>query len=118
VIVSRDKAKDAAFDLEVELEGLTQDALTAAYRAKARQHHPDAGGDPAMFVRVDRAKHVLAAWLERVPEADPTLKVEDCSNCEGTGFIKIQRGFRALRRQCPSCYGSGEKGYERDKVFD
>jgi hypothetical protein len=37
----------------------TADELRAAYRARARAHHPDAGGDPALFRRVNVAWRVL-----------------------------------------------------------
>lgn len=37
----------------------TWDAIKRAYRALARQHHPDLGGDPAQFRRVQAAFEIL-----------------------------------------------------------
>ncbi len=36
------------------------EAIKAAHRAKAKQHHPDAGGDPEKFGEVQRAYDVLS----------------------------------------------------------
>lgn len=41
--------------------GADADAIKAAYRAKARQHHPDAGGDADQFHKVTRAYELLTA---------------------------------------------------------
>lgn len=51
--------------------GIEQDAgLTAvrnAYRALARHHHPDAGGDPEEFQRLRRAYEAAVTTIERSP---------------------------------------------------
>ena len=43
-----------------------REAVRNAYRALARMHHPDAGGDPAEFKRLRRAYESALAHLERV----------------------------------------------------
>ena len=40
-------------------EAATVDEIHAAFRMKAREHHPDAGGDPAMFRRLVEARNAL-----------------------------------------------------------
>jgi hypothetical protein len=37
-----------------------RDALAAAYKAAARQHHPDIGGDPDKFDRITKARDLVA----------------------------------------------------------
>jgi curved DNA-binding protein CbpA len=37
----------------------TQEEIGRAFRRLARQHHPDAGGDPEAFKRIQAAEHVL-----------------------------------------------------------
>lgn len=41
----------------------------AAYRAFVREHHPDRGGDPDVFV--EGLARLRAAEVEPVPEEDP-----------------------------------------------
>lgn len=47
------------------------DAINAAYRKAAKQHHPDAGGDPDTFARLGRAVAVLRDPAKRA-EYDAT----------------------------------------------
>ncbi len=51
--------------LEIPLDGPpprrpTQAEVTAHYRRQSMRHHPDRGGDPRMFVELQRARDVLA----------------------------------------------------------
>lgn len=39
--------------------GITRQGIRAAYKAKARKHHPDAGGDPDRFRRMTEARDSL-----------------------------------------------------------
>ncbi len=48
--------------LGISREGATVHAIDTAYRAQARQHHPDAGGTDAQMVEVNAAR--AAALLE------------------------------------------------------
>lgn len=49
------EAGEAWFTVLGVAEGAGADVIKAAYRAHAKQHHPDAGGDTAMFQRIQRA---------------------------------------------------------------
>jgi DnaJ-domain-containing protein 1 len=51
--------------LGIEPEAGT-DTVRNAYRALARRHHPDAGGDPAEFKRLRQAYEQALAHLEQV----------------------------------------------------
>jgi hypothetical protein len=55
----------ACFVLEIPLDGPpprrpTQGEVMAHYRRQSMRHHPDRGGDPRMFVELQRARDVLA----------------------------------------------------------
>ncbi len=55
----------ACFVLEIPLDGPpprrpTHTEVTAHYRRLSMRHHPDRGGDPRMFVELQRARDVLA----------------------------------------------------------
>ena len=45
--------------------GATTDEVRAAYRRAARDHHPDAGGDPARMTDLNVAWHVLGDPVRR-----------------------------------------------------
>lgn len=117
MIISKQAAEAAALVLGLDLgDHLDETAITVAYRAKARETHPDAGGSAEAFARVDRAKHVMIHWIKRVKEETVQAAIDGlCENCGGSGFIKQHRGFAApLRRQCPRCRGTGDINYEHD----
>ncbi len=40
--------------------------------------------------------------------AEKGSKIETCSQCRGTGQVRIQQGFFTLSRTCPQCNGSGQ----------
>lgn len=122
MIVNRAHAEEASKELLVHalfLQGITAEQVNEAYRSRARETHPDAGGDAADFARVDRAKHILLEWLKRNPEsAAPAALGGQCPRCEGNGYVNIQRGFRAMRMQCPRCHGTGDADYTPDRTGD
>lgn len=91
--------------------------VNAAYRVKARDAHPDAGGSAEQFVQLDRAKHILLGWLKRrkVTTAKATAHATKCKRCDGTGITNSHKGFRTMRMQCGTCRGTGEQDYEHDK---
>ena len=92
-------------------EPWTAETVNAAYRAKARETHPDAGGTAEDFANVDRAKHILLEWLKKPREEAPVHKQRKCDSCEGRGYIVISSGrigSAGLRRQCRKCHGTGD----------
>jgi curved DNA-binding protein CbpA len=40
-------------------EGCTDEEITVAFRALAKEHHPDVGGDPEIFIQINIAVDVL-----------------------------------------------------------
>lgn len=117
MIVTRAKAEEAALLLGLSLDGLTGDAIGPAYRTAAKDTHPDAGGKPEDFARVDWAKHALLEWLKK-PEASraPRHVSRPCDNCKGKGFIQTMQGFKmGPRKQCQPCRGTGDADFEPDE---
>lgn len=110
MLVSRAMAEDAAFTFGFDLSApMTEEHINAMYKSLAKKAHPDAGGSAEAFARVDRAKHVLLAWLAKKPEAAQASAGEPCPMCEGRGKVHQRSGFkRGMLRQCPSCQGHGE----------
>lgn len=123
MIVSRKMAEEAAavFGFDIASGLLDAQAVHAAYRTEAKRAHPDAGGTPEAFAAVDRAKHILLAWLDKQERLD-TIKshggVTVCPRCSGDRRIVLQRGFRQMQVQCPTCQGNGELYDEKEKGVD
>lgn len=121
MIISDNAARGVLPLLELEtLEGLTIDAVRDAYRKVAKKTHPDAGGDAVAFANADRAKHLLLKWLERgsrpaPPKVEPGRFHEKCSNCQGSGRRRINRGFHSMTMVCGTCHGTGDAQFEADK---
>lgn len=120
MIISAAKAAEAAKELGVELDTLSPDSLSKAYRTKARESHPDSGQyDPEKWARVSWSKEVLVRWLERQPaeERQAVVAKGDCRACGGTGRVPVKRaGFgKPMTLQCVMCNGSGsiEDGGQR-----
>lgn len=93
-------------------------AVTAAYKARAKEVHPDMpGGSAEAFARVDWAKHVLLAWLKQAAPAERSVfGVRRCEVCNGTGKATVQRGFNQMKIICGACKGSGDADYDACKV--
>ena len=112
MIVSHKMAAEAAAALGgLDLETLTEPVLTKVYRDLAKELHPDKGGDMHKFIEVDRAKCVLAGWLERRAKeepADEAISSTTCPMCHGTGRRTLNRGFRSMTMICGTCRGHGE----------
>jgi hypothetical protein len=110
------RLSDECWDAEaiVPLEGRNLTEITGAYRAAVKYTHPDRGGKMVDFVAVDRAKHLLAKWLERKPAADTTFRKVNCAPCGGRGRVTIRRGFASMTIVCGRCRGSGDAQYEPD----
>lgn len=54
----------AARRLQVDLDAGPH-GVEHAFRRLARQHHPDAGGDPTTFLGLVEARDVLLRWYKR-----------------------------------------------------
>jgi curved DNA-binding protein CbpA len=83
-----------------EVLGVKEDAsdreINAAYRRLAKKHHPDRGGDPAFFQRVNDAYTILRSKAER--EAyDFEHKFEN--------FLDAASGRRSLRQRIVNFFG-------------
>ena len=119
MIITRAKAEEAASVFGFKLDGiLAEDLIIAAYRTEAKKAHPDAGGSPEAFARVDWAKHALLAWIEQegAQIEAPTLQKQKCHKCSGLGFTQAHVGFRkGARRVCTRCHGSGDLNFDPDK---
>ena len=122
MIISAAKAAEAAKELGVELETLSPDSLSKAYRTASAKHHPDAARDlfnAEKWARVSWAKEVLVRWLERQPplEREAVENKGDCRACGGTGRVPVKRtGFgKPMTLHCVMCNGSGalEDGGQR-----
>lgn len=125
MIISRQKAEEACETLgwgrEVLDGELTAAGVSAQFRTAAQKAHPDAGGTMEEFVAVDRAKHILLAWVERVAVAQsPELRHggdAPCPRCSGKGTITLRKGFGTMPASCPTCRGSGQL-IEQEKTAD
>lgn len=117
MIITRKMADEAATVLELPAEDWTVELVNACYRSAAKRAHPDMGGSAEAFAKVDRAKHVLLGWLERLAgeQPAPPHAVRTCHKCEGRGHVMSQRAFRQMRVQCPTCRGTGDLDYEHEK---
>lgn len=84
--------------------GLTSDAKTdtlkSAYRSSARVHHPDNGGDPVEFTRINKL------YMQAMAHAATPKR---CGPCAGTGKISTQSGrsFEVVKFPCSACNGTG-----------
>lgn len=90
---------------------LDADRVNTMYRQAVKVVHPDKGGTAEQFAAVDRAKHVLLAWLERPQPASQDHKKKPCDYCGGLGHVYTAGrapGSMGLRRTCPKCRGSGD----------
>lgn len=88
-----------------------EDVVRDAYRQAAKAAHPDKGGTAEAFAAVDRAKHVLLAWLGRPQPVSQDHKKKPCDYCGGNGHVYTAGrapGSAGLRRTCPKCRGSGD----------
>lgn len=117
------RAADEKWDADelVHVTGQNDGNLRDIYRTACRFTHPDMGGSVEDFAAVDRAKYVVEAWLAkraRVDEVNAHGAVTVCPRCNGDRRIKLQKGFRQMQVQCPTCHGNGELYDEKDKGAD
>lgn len=130
MIVSRKMAEEAwallmpysfhpatTVDRPPAFDALTDKLVDRSYKVGAMVKHPDKGGSPEEFVALDRAKHMLLAYLAKQGQSEgakPHGGVTPCQKCNGTGRIALQRGFKQMQVQCPGCKGNGELYDERE----
>lgn len=87
--------------LGLERSTATRATVAAAYRAKAREHHPDFGGSAVEF---DAARKARDECLELI---DQPIKKMACMQCEGTGRWHKSHGWGLIEMMCDKCAGSG-----------
>lgn len=116
MIIKLDDILSAQKLLGLEGYPLQEGSIKDAYRKLAKLHHPDAGGDPAQFAAIDRAKHLLLEQLKRTEALKPreVLQKADCPNCKGMGRVVIRRGFGRMTITCGRCKGSGDANWDED----
>lgn len=124
-MIVTDKMAEEAWALLREKAGLREDAelpyaapsVQVAFKAAAKNTHPDKGGTAEQFAAVDRAKCILLVWLEKREKRPPVTTGAGtvCTQCGGKGFVLSQRAWRAMRVQCPTCRGTGDLDSEFEK---
>lgn len=72
--------------------------IKAKWRHLAQIFHPDKGGDPEIFVAVQKA-YQAALKLAEAPQ--------HCHTCSGTGQVSVMHGFSPIVMTCQVCYGTG-----------
>lgn len=101
------QAAEAAETLSLKFEGLTPEAVSDAYRAAAKDCHPNSGTyDAERWSRITWAKDTLGRWLA-VAEPSPAPSAPTpgrCRACGGSGRIKRPSGLMML---CVLCSGEG-----------
>lgn len=116
-MINRSKAEAALAVLAIARtpDNVLEHEVSGAFRAMAPGAHPDHGGTPEALQALTDARAHLLEWIkQRGAEAVPG-PTDKCGTCEGTGNIKVRRGFAApMRRTCPSCRGTGDANYEHD----
>lgn len=75
--------------------------VRAAYLARARTEHPDAGGDPALFAFLAEAYRVATERARSTSRAD-------CAACQGTGKVLSGKGWGRRADPCAVCGGDGK----------
>lgn len=85
------------------------DEIKAAYRALAREHHPDRGGDHEAMAQLTVAYDVLSDVDKRTSYDDMLAMLgTPCGACEGQGRRYKQKGFSARTAvKCKVCSGEG-----------
>ena len=87
----------------------SNEEIRAAYRALARQHHPDRGGDAATFATITAAYAEVSDQPRREALRRKLLVLgTTCGQCSGEGAQRVQRGFTGVGFvRCPACDGAG-----------
>lgn len=93
--------------------GASLEEIKTAYREKARELHPDAGGDVGAFTELALAFHAVEHKKDR-DKYDRSLAMlhHVCSSCEGSG---IKYTARNTPKRCSHCLGIGYSEKERKR---
>ena len=67
-----------------------KDEIRRAYKRLAHKHHPDRGGDPAMFDQVNKAYK--------------SMNSEQCPLCNGSGLVEVHTGAFVRKTKCLKCW--------------
>lgn len=91
------------------------DIITLEYKRKAREQHPDKGGDPAEFAELTAAWNTLKDKKKRAEYNMALINhYRNCSSCGGKGKRYKQAGFTAKTMQlCTTCQGVGLIGKDK-----
>ena len=77
-----------------------EDDVRQAYRRLRSEHHPDRGGSPEAFHRL-QAEYDEAMLEARAPKT--------CALCAGSGTAYVGSGFNRVKMTCVRCQGTGSK---------
>lgn len=87
-------------------------ALRLAYKAAARAHHPDRGGDADAMAQVNTAYRILSNHTDRLHyNALLQLQPYSCNACDALGTVLVARSLRSTGQTqvCPTCRGTGQQ---------
>ncbi len=82
--------------LEVDIDA-TVSELKKRWKELALQHHPDKGGDAAVFTELNAAYRRLI------------MRAKHCRYCRDRGYVEVQSGFETIRVTCQCKGGIGGK---------
>lgn len=84
-------------------------AIRAAYVARAKAAHPDAGGDGEAFARLNEAyKTLMDRRLRSSFLKNMLIRCRECPQCKGTGATYRQKGLLGrVYTLCAPCGGAG-----------
>jgi DnaJ-class molecular chaperone len=88
--------------LGLEKSTATRASVAAAYRLKAREHHPDHGGSAEEFDKATKARDACIDYIDFPPPAEP------CMVCGGSGRVGRGHGWTQVTWMCNNCLGSGK----------
>lgn len=111
--VTAAQARAAAEVFDMDLEDVSEDSVSRAYRLAAKACHPDSGNyNPARWAAIRQSKEVLGVWIKAREAARGNGAARGgCRACGGSGFVQKRsaHGFGAGPRfMCVMCNGSGE----------
>lgn len=87
----------------------SDEQIKEAHRRLSRQHHPDRGGDPAVFSDIQTAFRAVRDAPARRLLKDKLMGLGDtCSKCDGRGYTIRQIKFTTtIKTTCGQCNGCG-----------
>lgn len=94
----------------------TLDEIDSAFKAKARENHPDRGGDPAIYLKLVEARNAAKAWVlgthDKRHEFVIALDQFDTVGANMAGLRLAFSNMRSLRRLgMPSILERTMKGF-------